>query len=211
MILFFGDSFTSAENNNFNGFVEKLNNKSYINLGVSGTCIGDYSLYPVGDTNLINLLYKEEKRIKESSIIFLEYGSNDISSLICNYVSRNQIIIDLKKSLDFIYQINPNIKIYFIDLGSNIERFARGQVKYLLNDYFKDVNKLLFNDLNEDALINEWINEYKILENVFDLLNIRRINMPILSDADIDKDGIHPNDLGYFKISKELMEVINGK
>ena len=166
MILFFGDSITSGENNNFNGFVEKLNNKECINLGVSGTCLGNYSLYPVGKNNLTDLVIKEKDKIKDADVMFIEYGSNDISSVLLNYTNINNCLIELVKAVDAISQINDNARLYFVCLGENKKRFAKGQVDYLKNDYFKNLDDALFKDLKEEDLYDKWLGYY----NFFDFI-----------------------------------------
>ena len=211
MILFFGDSITSGENNNFNGFVEKLNNKECVNLGVSGTCLGDYSLYPVGKNNLIDLVIKEKDKIKGADIIFVEYGSNDISSVLLNYTNINNCLIELIKAVDSISQINDNARLYFVSLGENKKRFAKGQVDYLKNDYFKNLDKALFNDIKEEDLYDKWLGDYNFFDFFVKKCIKNVIDLPLLDDSEIDKDNMHPNDKGYTKISKFIEGVINEK
>ncbi len=211
MILFFGDSLVSAENNNFNGFVEKLNHKDYINLGVSGTCFGNYSLYPVGKNNLCDLIFKEEKRIKDADTIFLEYGSNDVSSVTLGCTTNQNVLIELVKVIDAINQINPNLNIYFITLGENSTKFGKGQIHYLKNEYFKDINEALFKDLDDEKLIKKWIMNYNFLNFFIKKVLKNVIELPTLNDDEIDIDKMHPNDKGYLKISKFIEGIINGK
>lgn len=194
MILFFGDSLTSGENNNFIGFVEKLNNKELINYGVSGTCIGDYSLYPVQDTNLLQQLYKHSDELKKAKKIFLEYGSNDISSILCEYVSLNQVKIDFIKCIDFIKQINNQCDICFITLSKNVVNMAKGQCNYLNKDYLKTLSKKIKKD--------EWIRLYADFI-VFISSIVKTIELPLF---DLDSDMIHPNDKGYEEIANVIKE-----
>jgi lysophospholipase L1-like esterase len=193
MIIFFGDSLTSGENNNFQGFVEKMNKDNCWNVGVSGTCIGDYSLYPVGATNLIQQLYKTY--LKNASTVILEYGSNDISSIVTGYVNLTRVEIELIKSVDFIKQQNPDAQIFFILLGKNKNKMAKAQCDYLNNDYIKAPHRVFSSQ--------EWVRIYDIFEDfVKNLLYV--IELPMLDDDDIDVDGIHPNDKGYKKIAEKI-------
>lgn len=205
MDLFFGDSITSAENNNFNGYVEKLKLQNFKNYGVSGTCIGDYSLYPVEDTNLIQLLYKKRDEIKNADRIFLEYGSNDISSIICEYTTIKVVMIEFVKCIDYIRQNNLNCEIYYISLGDNLSFFARGQIEYLKNEYFNNISDLLF---TKDSLIDKWIETYNEFISYISKMNLKMIKLPILNDSEFDIDGIHPNDIGYNKISNKFKEIL---
>ncbi len=202
MNLFFGDSLTSGENNGFTGYVEyleKLIGESCINLGVSGTCIGDYSLYPVGQTNLLQLLYKNEDTIRKADKIFLEYGANDISSICAGFTTLNVVEIELIKSLDFIRQLNNKAAIYFVTLGKNSWSMARGQSDYLNYDYLKYL-KPQISDL-------EWDRKYHEFQLFIEHLPITFIEMPQLDKEEISDDNIHPNAAGYEKIAKKLSEV----
>ena len=206
MILFFGDSFTSGENNNFNGYVEKLDLKDVKNFGVSGTCIGDYSLYPVYQNNLVQLLDKEKESIKKADTIFLEYGSNDISSIICGYTSVNVVLIDFVKCLDYIRQLNSNCKIYFLTLGENVNTFASGQIEYLKNDYLKSISNLVFSA--SDNLKLKWISLYDEFISYVKNMELEMIEFPKFGEDELDKDGLHPNDKGYSKIANTIIKHI---
>lgn len=207
MTLFFGDSFTSGENNNFNGYVEKLEIKDCKNYGISGTCIGDYSLYPVGNNNLIDILYTKKEEIEKADIIFLEYGANDISSIICGYTTLNIVLIDLVKCLDYIHQINPRCKIYFLSLGNNLKTFSLGQVNYLKDDYFKSISSLLFSSVDE--CISKWIYLYNEFLTYVKNTNVEIIEFPTFNKNELDLDNLHPNDNGYNKIADTIKNILN--
>lgn len=207
MILFFGDSFTSGENNNFNGYVEKLKINDYKNYGISGTCIGDYSLYPVGNNNLIDILYTKKEEIEKADIIFLEYGANDISSIICGYTTLNIALIDLVKCLDYIHQTNPECKIYFLSLGNNLKTFALGQINYLKDDYFKSISSLLFSSIEE--CISKWIYLYNEFLSYVRNTNVEIIEFPTFNKNELDLDNLHPNDNGYNKIADTIKNILN--
>ena len=206
MKLIFGDSLTSGENNNFVGYVEYLNkmpelkNALLKNFGVSGTCIGDYSIYPVGANNLIQLLYKNSDQIKLADSIFLEYGTNDITSLTADYINKSSIEIDLIKCLDYIKQINPDIVIYFILLGDNKVKMAKAQADYINNDYLKSSNVRI----NGIRWLGNYVNFEKFVKN----LDVKIIELPSLSSEMIDTDNMHPNDTGYLKIAEVLKPYI---
>ena len=208
MILFFGDSFTSAENNNFNSFVEKLKLKDYKNYGISGTCIGNYSLYPVENNNLIDLISIKKEEIKKADIIFLEYGCNDISSIVVGYTCLNIVLIDLIKCLDFIHQLNPLCKIYFLSMGDNLYIFSYGQLNYLKNDYLKSISNLLIQDL--DQSISKWISLYNEFITYVKKTNINIIEFPRFNKDELDLDYVHPNDKGYNKITTTINNALRG-
>lgn len=197
-ILFFGDSLTSGENNNFISFVDKLNLKNYTNYGVSGTTLGDYSLYPVGKNNLIDLIEEHQSEIKTADIIFLEYGCNDISSVEAGYTNLNTVIISLVKCIDYITQLNPKVQIYFISLGVTKNIFSKGQVDYLNTCYLKN---------SDISIVNEnWISTYMKFESIMSSIikNHIVLSTKSLSQDLLDMDNLHPNDKGYSLIAEEI-------
>lgn len=143
--------------------------------------------------------------------MFIEYGSNDISSVLLNYTNINNCLIELVKAVDAISQINDNAKLYFVCLGENKKRFAKGQVDYLKKDYFKNLDKALFKDLKEEDLYDKWLGYYNFFDFIVKKCIKNVIDLPLLNDDEIDKDNMHPNDKGYTKISKFIEGVINGK
>lgn len=198
-ISIFGDSITSGENNNFISYVDKLKIKNSVihKHGISGTTIGDYSLYPVKDYDLIHELYKYTDELKESNIIILEYGCNDISAVCAKNTTLNIVVNSFIKGIDYIKQINNNCKIYFISLGENIELLAKGQCNYLNDDYLKYMK----------IKKKQWIFNYKLFINSIYSYVDKTIEIPYLS-KDLDIDNIHPNDKGYELLANKIMEDI---
>lgn len=194
-ILFFGDSLTSAENNNYKGFVEKLSFSNYINYGVSGTTFGNYSLYPVKDNDLLSLLYKHTNKLKSAKIIILEYGINDTSAIFANYTSLSTAIISFVKCVDYIKQVS-SAKIYFIELGCNVDLFAKSQTNYLLNNYLSVV---------PITPCSSWKSIYNSLINIVkEILPSIKLTLSPLTKDHIDTDEIHPNDIGYNIIAEDI-------
>lgn len=200
-IVFLGDSLTSGENNNNKSFVEYLNVDA-INFGISGTCIGDYSLYPVGKSNLIDILQQNAEPIQRSKCIFLEYGCNDVSSIVVKNTTLQKVKIELIKCLDYIHQLNPTVEIYFITLGKcNIKTFAQAQTNYLKNDY------LHFSNIS----YHKWIRTYKKFNKFINQIcsNVVCLTDTELCEDELDTDKLHPNAVGYKRISCNLMLHIN--
>ncbi len=201
-VVFFGDSFTSAENNHFNGFAEKLGLEFFENKGVSGTTIGDYSLYPVGKNDLLSLIFKNKQLIEKTDYIFIEYGINDVASKTLNYTTELNIIVDLNKCLDLISQYNPNAKvIYLLPTYDHeiIEEIAKSQYEYL--------KEYLPGYIITDNFIEYYVATYYSLVTF-----IKAKNLPIITlceDKDqfisnLDTDNMHPSDKGYELIAKRL-------
>ncbi len=200
-IVFLGDSLTSGENNNNKSFVEYLNIDA-INLGISGTCIGDYSLYPVGKSNLIDILQQNAESIQCTNYIFLEYGCNDVSSIVVKNTTLQKVKIELIKCLDYIHQINPTAEIYFITLGKcNIKTFAQAQVNYLKNEYLHFPRISSHTWILTYKKFNKFINQ--ICSNVVCLTDTK------LCEDELDTDKLHPNAVGYKRIACNIKLHIN--
>ena len=205
MILFFGDSLTSGENNQFKSYVDYLGLNDYINYGVSGTTLDDYSLYPVGKTDLYNLLQENKSQLAQAESIFIEYGVNDISSVVSKYTTIERVICSLIKCIDFIKQ-NSSAKINFILIGNNkksIDLFAKNQINYLKKDYLKSTNIHLSK--------YKWIKNYDRFASI--VKNNRDLNVYYLYEGEypsnlIDADGIHPTDTGYKIIASNIRKDI---
>lgn len=137
MNLFFGDSLTAGENNNDTSFVDYVKGNT-MNLGISGTTIGEYSIYPVDGNSLLGVINRNQNAIKYADKIFLEYGCNDVAAIMCGFATIQTVTVSLVKAIDWIKQLNPVCKIYFLALGDEgaINTFAGNECYYLENDYF---------------------------------------------------------------------------
>ena len=207
MILFYGDSITSGENNDFVSYVQKLGLRDYYeNYAISGTTIGDYSLYPVKHNNLLELLYKDEEQIKCADKIFLSYGANDISSVALGYVKIEDVMINLNKCLDFIQQVNPDCEISYIFLSDNkkiISDLGKLQASYLSNYLGFDFNEKKFVKVWTKC----WLKFYLYVDFHFRISEFySMINELDFFQNYIDSDHLHPNDKGYEKIAENLIQ-----
>ena len=199
MNIFFGDSFTSGETCVCGSFADRIGDS--INVGVSGTTIGEYSIYPVDGNSLLNRIDKFYGKIKYANTIYLEYGINDVSAILCGFTTLQTVIISFVKAIDWIKQINPRANIIFLSLSNNsdiINMFAKSQCDYLSNDYFKGYNFQI--------PISLWQENYKkLIEAVSQRVEVRYMFDTIDWDNEIGEDGLHPNDLGYEHITRNLL------
>lgn len=197
--LFFGDSITQGEPFSFTSFLPY----QCINLGVSGTTIGEYSVYPVDGKSLLSRLYAREYIIPMYDYVFLEYGINDVSAIVCNNVQYTQVVISAVKALDYIKRVAPEIDIYFLYFGRKcMDSISRGVVDYLKNDYFKnigyDFDSKYFATVYETLIysIKDMVKTVDVMPNdVFD-------------DKYLMDDGIHFNESGC-KVIASMLEFNN--
>lgn len=211
-IIFYGDSLTSGENNQFVSYVhyfeealtDKVDNLNVFNQGISGSTIGDYSIYPVINGDLLHQLANTSlKSLSEADYIFLEYGINDSTAIVSRYVSIEHVLIDIIKCEDFIHQINAKCKIYFVAFsGSIVDDFANSQHLYLKNNYLKHIDELKPSSYEIKRLYNTIV---KVASDIFD----RTLFIDL--DIDMDKDGLHPNNEGYMKIGEELAKLFQNE
>lgn len=201
--LFLGDSFTSGENNDNISFADYVKGNSH-NLGISGTTIGEYSIYPVDGNSLLSIISKNTELISNADKIFIEYGINDVSAIMCGFTTEQHVIISFVKALDWIKQLNPNADIYFLALSEDrdiIENFAKLQCTYLKTDYFK------FYDFIFPKSI--WSTTYvSLIRALAKVVKVVPMITEFSFEEHIDKDNLHPNDKGYRLIAETVSEYI---
>ena len=202
-VVFLGDSLTSGENNNYTSFAHYYKDSSNDNvfvLGLSGSCFGNYSIYPVNQSlfdmlNSYNFIYSADT-------VFIEFGINDVASVISSYVDLQQVYIAIVRALDLIQQKNSNIKIIFLLPFKNIPyEYCDNYVGYLLRVYFKDYPIDIQGPLTFKKTYNSLVNFIELNHNVI-FMNEYLLNNSF--ENYLDKDGIHLNDSGYRLVAANL-------
>lgn len=198
MNLFFGDSLTAGENNNNISFVDYVRCNS-LNLGISGTTIGEYSIYPVDGNSLLGVINKHQNAIKTADKIFLEYGCNDVAAIMCGFATIQTVTVSLVKAIDWIKQLNPRCKIYFLALGDEgaINTFAGNECYYLENDYFSK-----FDFKFTISVFSDIYN--KILTNIDKICDIIYMFDGEVSSDWLSDDGVHPSNAGHIEIASNI-------
>jgi len=197
-IVVIGDSVVSGENNNFKSFTNYLPYDNVTKVGVSGTTIGEYSIYPVDGKSLLSQIRNYEKIIKTADVILLHYGVNDTSALALGNCSSNMFIINYVKAIDYLKQLNPKAKIKFLlmtDCTFVAAKYADLHVPYL-KEYLKYM-PIEFNTVS-------WFRAYGFVAST---IKQKCEVISLFDDVDtliryLDKDKIHPNDEGYRYIAK---------
>ena len=204
-LLFFGDSFTEGEGStnkcSFTHFLKDIYNISVWNFGISGTTIGEYSIYPVDGNSLLSNISKYKVFIENCDVLYLEYGINDMSAIMCDFTTLKIVEVSFVKALDAIKQINPSIKIIFLSISDKpciVDMYANLQCKYLMDDYFKGYNFYIEH--------KDWSDNYKKL---VEFIERRCYVVPMVTDMNffdnMSNDLIHPNNEGYSMISKNIL------
>lgn len=204
-VLVIGDSIVSGENNGGKSFVDYLSvDGSVIKIGVSGTTLGEYSLYPVDGYSLLAQIKRYEIAVKQADVILLHYGVNDTSALMIGSVTAKQIAIDYVKALDYLRQLNPTAKIKFLMLTSSKEvlaPFARLHCKYLAGYY---------QGYDFDIDWRRWYDCYRQVESI---IRMRLEVVPLVDDYEwmkshLDVDEIHFTDRGYRVIAERISSML---
>lgn len=204
--IFFGDSITEGCNSDCN-FTQYLgiptNNR---NLAVSGTTIGEYSIYPV-DGSSLSSIYPKVDDLYMYTRVFLEYGINDVSAIMCGFTDIEKVIISFVKAIDGIKQ-KTKADIKFLSLSTNddiIYKYAELQCDYLSYDYFKGY------DFTFPASV--WADTYRKLIDAFS----KRVDIiPMINDIKffhenaecIGNDNLHPNEKGHYIIAETIDKYI---
>lgn len=210
-LLFIGDSITEGQGSgSYVEYVAKLLPGHQVKkLGISGTTIGEYSLYPVeGDSLLYKLKTEEYKQaIRDADLIYLEYGCNDISAVVAGNVTYSQVLFAFVKAIDAIHQINCKAQITFLALSCSsliLQKFSKNVISYL-NEYYKAISYCL-----PSAAVNAWAKKYQ--EFIEDIQGTVEVVDMILSTLFLEdylaEDKLHPTLEGYEIIAYEIVNSI---
>lgn len=201
-VLFFGDSLTAGENSGVS-FVDYLfEGSTTYNVAVSGTTIGEYSIYPVDGESLLGQINRHQNLVEKADVIFIEYGSNDVSAIMCGFATLQTVVVSLVKAIDWIKQLNPNAKIVYLAPGNSniIEDRAWAMCHYLEDDYFA---KFDFK-FPESVYAQTFLKVLDNVRNICDIIYMFDADMEF-NDNFISDDGIHPNEYGHIRIAKNIM------
>lgn len=206
--IFFGDSMTEGSNSP-GSYVDVLTRLGYdcINRGISGTTIGEYSIYLV-DGYSLSKLYPKDESLSIVDCIVLEYGINDVSSIMCGFTTFDVAIISFVKALDGINQINRHAKKIFLSISNDdevIDEMARRQCDYLSNDYF--------DGYDFSFPVTRWAHIYKrmirkISKRIEVVPMIDNIKFFDYNAECISDDYIHPNYKGHTEIAFNIKKYI---
>lgn len=196
--VFFGDSLTSGEPDDVS-YTKYIEGNS-VNYGISGTTIGEYSIYPVDGYSLLEI-YRRNAHIDIANRIFLEYGVNDTSSIMCGFATEESVVVSFVKALDGIRQRNSKAEIYFLALSKSdyiIKEYAKLQCEYLSNDYFGDF------DFRFPPTV--WAEHYT---NIINAISKKLPVLSLIDDRDffkkfLAKDNLHPTKEGHQQIGMLL-------
>ena len=147
--------------------IEKLNNSSIVNLGITGISTKQYQEYILNENKI--------KHIANKTVIM--NGTNDIVDKSLNF---EDILNNINKLIESLWKINKDAKIYFIEIPSIAFRMDRNKEEiFRLNEYLK-------NNLDKTIKYIE-INKYMIddfgnlkLEYTYDGLHFNKEGYKIL-------------------------------
>lgn len=203
MFLFFGDSLTEGSNcdKSFTDFLPP--EWDIYNLGVSGTTIGEYSIYPVDGNSLLSQISKYQDRIKQADTIFIEYGSNDVSAVMCGFATIQTVVVSFVKAIDWITQLNPTARVIFLVFGSEnvVQAKAKNMCNYLEKEYFYQFDfKFPINKYAE--IYTQIIRDICKVCDIIVMFDDEMLNYRYLSS-----DNIHPNEEGHKRIAENILKV----
>lgn len=209
-VVFLGDSLTSGDNNQGKSFVDYISGDfDIVKLGVSGTTMGEYSIYPVDGYSLLFQIRRHENAIKSADVIVLEYGVNDTTAGIVGNVSFVQELIAFVKAVDAITQLNPKAKLLFLSLSQDkktLDFYALCQERYIETDYLYGYARTVC------MMFEEWTGWYEKLISAIE----RKVEViPMIDNKNwmleyMDADDLHPTDEGYRLIADKVFGVLTG-
>lgn len=177
-IVLFGDSITQ-----FYPVDDIYDNYQIIGSGVSG-----YTTVDLLD-RMVEMLYQYNP-----TKVFLLIGTNDIM-LDTSEEKLEDTVDNIKKISEDIKKYRPNAKLYIESIYPVNKSLNKEMVNQRTNEAIKSMNKK----------IEEYCKKEKISYiNIYDELTDEDGNF----DKKYTNDGLHPNDLGYAKITKLLLPYI---
>ena len=177
-IVLFGDSITQ-----FYPVDDIYDNYQIIGSGVSG-----YTTVDLLD-RMVEMLYQYNP-----TKVFLLIGTNDIM-LDTSEEKLEDTVDNIKKISEDIKKYRPNAKLYIESIYPVNKSLNKEMVNQRTNEAIKSMNKK----------IDEYCKKEKISYiNIYDELTDKDGNF----DKKYTNDGLHPNDLGYAKITKLLLPYI---
>lgn len=204
-VVFIGDSMTSGENNGCKSYAHYFQemNKDYnvTILGVSGSCFGNYSIYPV-ESSLYTMIDKNEDILYKADLIVIEFGLNDAASISLGYVDPLKVYISINRAVDYIKQISSAKLLFILAVNPESIQFTDylfNYTTYLNTEYLlQGINCQLLN------LDTAYRCVYSFIHQNFNLITMDKA----LYD-NLDVDNIHPNDKGYKKFAERLTNYLN--
>lgn len=204
-VVFIGDSMTSGENNGFKSFAhyyKEMNPANSVSiLGVSGSCFGDYSIYPVQDS-LFSLIGDYQEVLARADLVVIEFGTNDTAAVGLGYVDLQKVHISINRAVDFIKQISSARLLFILSFDINNLRSTDCLSKYLM--YLNNQYLLKGISCRLDDLIFAATQIQSFIKRNFEVIT--------MDDSLFDnfaEDNIHPNDEGYKKFAERLTRYIN--
>lgn len=217
-IVVFGDSLASGDNNHSKSYIHylKLDRYHIINNAVSGTTLDNYSIFPVGDNDLLSLADKYKSELKQADAVILSYGFNDILSAALTRTDIVGIIIALSKFVDILGVYNKKARLIFLypfalfpdnkDMLP-ITRF----VDYVMN--YTQLYKLDATGAIREKVLDSAVETYRTLVSYI-VSSTNMMAFPIFENSQTymkyidEKDTLHPSAEGYKHAAKRLKSIL---
>lgn len=201
LYLFAGDSLTEASNNEGVSFADYTAVDGEVKvIGVSGTTVDRYSLYPVNRYDLLSQINRHADTFAQADVIFIEYGLNDIAAVLAGNVTYRKVMLAFRRAIDALRQIAPKATLVYLYIGpvSVIKAASKLQVRYLREEYLKGLVKH-FSARKWARLYTRLVNDVaKLVPTALMFCNAQEYV------GNLDKDKLHPNDYGYSLIGQNL-------
>lgn len=204
-VVFIGDSMTSGENNGCKSYAHYFQemNKDYnvTILGVSGSCFGNYSIYPV-ESNLYTMIDKNEDILYKADLIVIEFGVNDAAAVSLGYVDLLKVYISINRAVDYIKQISSAKLLFILAVNPSSIQFTDYLFKY--TTYLNTEYLLQGISCHLLHLDDAYSCIYSFIDQNFNLITMDK---DLYNNLDVD--NIHPNDKGYKEFAERLTNYLH--
>ncbi|MFT4204258.1 MAG: SGNH/GDSL hydrolase family protein [Chitinophagaceae bacterium] len=198
--LCFGDSITYGEYDGFfGGWVDILKRHFHREKNINDIKeVNVFNLGKGGETTagLIKRvkIESEARKADEENIIFFGYGANDLAQINgVATVSTTDFEKNLSHAVDIAKEITPNVYLLnILPISFRIDKVTSTNGKVRSNEHVKRYNESVSQVAKQNAI--EYVDLYSLFDgNTESLLSL---------------DGLHPNGMGYNKISESIKPII---
>lgn len=220
--VWIGDSIGQGYNNNDYSYIDVAEESKYFKnvtkCSVGGATLGPYNTAEIADGySGYEQVMAHQNDIQNADIVFIQFCANDLQSLMAGAVqvgtpedssSQDTICAYIKKIFDKIYELNPLINIYYLDLCCTPRIISLVAEAY--EEYF---NKNGWGTFDKSAMNSAWVewntNVVSTIKSygvpvIYILENIG-INATTMQQLTTD-DYIHPNYNGHKRIFDNIFK-----
>lgn len=219
--VWIGDSIGQGYNNSDYSYIDIAEESglfdSVTKYSVGGATLGPYNTADIADGySGYEQVISHQTDVANADKVFLQFCANDLQSIMAGAISAgtssdgdttNSICGYVKKIINKIYELNPLVQIYYLNLCNTHRTISMVADAY--SSYFTQNN---WGTFDKPGMMSAWIDwqtnviptiqEYGIqVINILEDIGLNDVTMPLITTDDY----IHPNNDGHKRIFDGIM------